>query len=148
MVRICFEIPVRRRRYSSGRPSRSTFRAGHWWAVSRFSSHISGEHNVEKHERARKQNAGVKSTIRGRQAAALDACRAAIGSLGLVCFTGAVWKLIPGHNPPMVLFVATAAWFSVSTWILAVPQVPFLPHSLILFFPACLPASTSVRPAS
>ena len=103
---------------------------------------------VEKHERARKQNAGVKSTIRGRQAAALDACRAAIGSLGLVCFTGAVWKLIPGHNPPMVLFVATAAWFSVSTWIVAVPQVPFLPHSLILFFPACLPASTSVRPAS
>src|SRR5215471_17089079 len=69
---------------------------------------------VEKHERAKKQKAGIQSTIRGRQAAAVDAYGAAMGCLGLMCFAGIVWKLLPGHNPSMVLFAATAAWFGVS----------------------------------
>jgi len=65
----------------------------------------------------KKQKAGIKSTIRGRQAAAVDAYGAAMGCLGLMCFAGVVWKLMPGRNPSMVLFAATAAWFGVSIWI-------------------------------
>lgn len=41
---------------------------------------------VEKHEREKKQQAGISHSVRGRQAAALDARGAAIGSIGLTCF--------------------------------------------------------------
>src|ERR1700736_825820 len=37
---------------------------------------------VEKHEKEKKQRAGIVKTIRGREAAALDARGAAIGSVG------------------------------------------------------------------
>ena len=41
---------------------------------------------VEKHEREKKREAGIFNSYRGRQAAALDAREAAIGSIGLACF--------------------------------------------------------------
>src|SRR6202162_1542720 len=47
---------------------------------------------VEKHEREKKQRAGIMHTIRGRQSAALDARGAAIGSLGLIVFAIVVWR--------------------------------------------------------
>jgi hypothetical protein len=50
---------------------------------------------VEKHEQEKKQKAGIANTIRGREAAALDARGAAIGSIGLVGFAITVWKLAP-----------------------------------------------------
>src|ERR1700685_2252852 len=41
---------------------------------------------VENHEREKKQKAGILHTIRGRQAAAVDARGAAVGSLALMAF--------------------------------------------------------------
>src|SRR3981081_2873096 len=50
---------------------------------------------VEKHEKEKKQQHGLDGTIRGREAAGLDAAGAAIGSIGLVAFSVAAWRLIP-----------------------------------------------------
>lgn len=141
MVRIHCEIPFRRRRYSL-----AGFLAQHFGPVIgglflAFPAIFPASATlVEKLERTKKQNAGIKSTIRGRQAAALDAYGAAMGCLGLMCFAGIVWKLIPGHNPSMVLFAATAAWFGVSIWIWLFRKSR-LPQSLTLFLPACLHSS-------
>src|ERR1700759_2223782 len=56
---------------------------------------------IEKHERDRKQKTGLPGTRRGRQAAALDALGATIGSFGLLGFAAAMWTL-PGRmgSPP------------------------------------------------
>jgi hypothetical protein len=69
---------------------------------------------VEKHEREKKRKAGIINTTRGRQAAALDARGAAIGSIGLACFALLVWKLLPVWNAGVVLLVALGVWFGVS----------------------------------
>src|SRR5579862_4945 len=50
---------------------------------------------VEKHEREKKQKAGIVHTMRGREAAAVDAKGAALGAIGLCCFAWLVWKLLP-----------------------------------------------------
>ncbi|MFZ0580453.1 MAG: DUF3147 family protein [Candidatus Acidiferrales bacterium] len=73
---------------------------------------------LEKHEREKKQAAGISRTIRGRQAAALDARGAAMGSVGLEVFALIVWKLLPRWNGACVLIAALAGWFAVSflTW--------------------------------
>ena len=69
---------------------------------------------IEKHERQKKQRAGISRTIRGRLAAALDARGAAMGSIGLACFGAVVWKLLPVWRPALVLLVASLIWFVVS----------------------------------
>lgn len=69
---------------------------------------------VETHEVEKKRNAGLDGTIRGRQAAALDAAGAALGSVGLMCFAFVVWKLLPESNPVLALAVASAIWLGVS----------------------------------
>jgi uncharacterized membrane protein (GlpM family) len=69
---------------------------------------------VEKHEREKKKQAGIVRTKRGRQAAALDAYGAALGTMGLLCFGLIVWLLLPTHDLPLVLLCATAAWSIVS----------------------------------
>ena len=56
---------------------------------------------IEKHERQKKQRAGIPRTIRGRLAAALDARGAAMGSIGLACFGLVVWKLLPIWSPAL-----------------------------------------------
>ena len=50
---------------------------------------------VEKHEKQKKQQHGLDGTIRGREAAGLDAAGAAIGSIGLIALAVAVWRLMP-----------------------------------------------------
>src|SRR5271169_4143516 len=50
---------------------------------------------VEKHEREKKQNAGILISLRGRQAAALEACGTAMSTIGLACFALVVWRLFP-----------------------------------------------------
>jgi hypothetical protein len=40
---------------------------------------------IEKHETEKKQKAGIMNSMRDRQAAGVDACGAAMGSIGLVC---------------------------------------------------------------
>ena len=85
---------------------------------------------VEKHERERKLEAGIPETIRGRQAAALDARGATMGSVGLTCFALAVWKLLPIWNACLVLFAALAIWLAVSIFIWQVRKHHRSRHSL------------------
>jgi hypothetical protein len=73
---------------------------------------------IEKHERDRKEKAGLPGKRRGQQAAALDAMGAAIGSFGLLAFAVIMWTL-PGHMEPLPVFTAAGtAWLlvSVSLW--------------------------------
>jgi hypothetical protein len=72
---------------------------------------------VEKHEREKKQRAGINDRERGRKAAALDARGAAMGSLGLACFAGAVWRLLPASNASLCLLAALAIWLVLSVLI-------------------------------
>jgi Protein of unknown function (DUF3147) len=75
---------------------------------------------VEKHERERKQQEGMQGSERGRQAARADAAGAAMGSIGLMAFAACVWKLLPGHNPWLVITGAALLWAvcSVAIWFL------------------------------
>jgi hypothetical protein len=72
---------------------------------------------VEKREREKKREAGITNSCRGRQAAALDARGAAIGSIGLACFAFTVWKLLRVWNPIQALSMALGIWVSVSVLI-------------------------------
>jgi uncharacterized protein DUF3147 len=86
---------------------------------------------IEKHENERKQRAGIMQTVRGQQAAALDACGAAMGSVGLAGFAFAVWKLAPIWNGPLTLLTALVVWL-----ILAIVIWRARRHRLFLLFPA------------
>ena len=57
---------------------------------------------IEKHVRRRKEKAGFSRVRRGREAAALDAAGAALGSLGLAAFAVVIWLLIE-RSPALVL---------------------------------------------
>jgi len=74
---------------------------------------------VEKHEREKKQKAGIANTARGRFAAALDARGAAMGSIGLACFALLMWKLLLHWNAALAFATALTAWFvtSVLIWL-------------------------------
>lgn len=69
---------------------------------------------VDKHERQKKQRAGIKQTTRGRQVAGVDAAGAALGSLGLATFAYIIWKLLPVWNVIGVFIAAVGAWLCVS----------------------------------
>jgi hypothetical protein len=70
---------------------------------------------VEKHEAQKKNRAGLEGVSRGRQAAALDAAGAALGSIGLIAFSIVVWRLLVyRHSPVIVLGGATLLWLGVS----------------------------------
>jgi hypothetical protein len=75
---------------------------------------------VEKHEREKKQRAGIAGTIRGRDAAALDARGAAIGSIGLIGFAFTAWRLVPIWNGALALLAALVVWMTLSIliWLL------------------------------
>lgn len=72
---------------------------------------------VEKHEREKKQNAGIVTSIRGRQAAALDARGAAMGAIGLGCFAFVAWELLPHANAVLVLLTGLCVWLAASVLI-------------------------------
>src|ERR1035438_9032369 len=69
---------------------------------------------VDKHERQKKQRAGIAQTTRGRQVAGLDAAGAALGSLGLATFAFVIWKLLPVWSVADAFIAALAAWLWVS----------------------------------
>jgi hypothetical protein len=69
---------------------------------------------VEKHERQKKEAAGMDGTIRGTEAASSDAAGAAMGSIGLIVFALVVWKFMPDQSPWLVLPGATLGWLIVS----------------------------------
>jgi hypothetical protein len=69
---------------------------------------------IEKHEKQKKERAGVNGTHRGRTAAGLDAAGAAIGTIGLLCFAVLVWQLITTYQTWIVLTTATFTLLTVS----------------------------------
>lgn len=64
---------------------------------------------VESHEKRRKRAAGLEGKNRGKDAAALDAVGAALGSIGLVAFAAAV-LLVNAAAPWGSLVLASLAW--------------------------------------
>jgi hypothetical protein len=68
---------------------------------------------VEKHERERKENAGIRGAKRGRDAAALEAAGAALGSIGLIVFATIVWQFASAA-PGIALCLGALAWIGVS----------------------------------
>jgi hypothetical protein len=73
---------------------------------------------IAKHEREKKEQAGLDGSKRGRAAAGVDAAGASLGSIGLVAFAIVVWRELPNFSLPIVLILATLAWLvtSVSLW--------------------------------
>ena len=68
---------------------------------------------IEKHVRERKERAGLPGTRRGKEAAALDAIGAALGSFGLVAFGLVVWLMIVAC-PAWALVLAASSWLAVA----------------------------------
>lgn len=68
---------------------------------------------IEKHERERKEEKGLKGTKRGRSAAALDAAGAGLGSIALAVFGAIIWALAQ-HVAAWTLPLASVAWFAVA----------------------------------
>lgn len=73
---------------------------------------------IEKHERQKKQRAGIEHTSRGRKAAALDAAGAVFGGFGLICFGAVAWLLLPERGALVALGLSGLAWLlvAVSLW--------------------------------
>jgi Protein of unknown function (DUF3147) len=82
---------------------------------------------LEKHEKEKKKKAGIAKTIRGRQAAALDAYAAALGSVGLFFFGLIVWRFLQEHNALSVLLAATALWALTSILLWRARKSPWWP---------------------
>lgn len=72
---------------------------------------------IEKHEREKKEKAGMHGTCRGRAAASVDGAGAAMGSLALIVFAAFVWKMLPSSRSAVVLGVGTLVWFGLSVWV-------------------------------
>ena len=68
---------------------------------------------VEKHERERKEKAGLVGTNRAKDAAALDAAGASLGAVGLLGFGLVAWGL-GLHQPWRVLGLALGLWTLIS----------------------------------
>ena len=72
---------------------------------------------IEKHEKQQKEKNGINGTVRGRQAASVDAAGSAMGSLGLLVFAAIIWQFLPAHSAEAVLAAATVAWAVVSVFV-------------------------------
>ncbi len=73
---------------------------------------------IEKHVRERKEKAGLSGARRGREAAALDAAGAVLGSIGLAAFAVVIWLGIE-RSAPLALLLATAVWLvvAIAAWL-------------------------------
>ena len=69
---------------------------------------------IEKHEKQKKERAGLRGFVRGRKAAGVDAAGSAIGGVGLLVFAGLVKVLIVSHGAWLALTEATVGWLAVS----------------------------------
>ena len=74
---------------------------------------------IEKHERERRQKAGLDGTEAARKAAAVDAGDAAMGSVGLFIFALLVSQFLREFEPWMVIGGGALSWAaaSVSLWL-------------------------------
>jgi hypothetical protein len=70
---------------------------------------------IEKHVRERKEKAGLAGARRGKEAAALDAVGAALGSFGLAAFGLVIWLMIV-QSPAWALVLAAASWLAVAVF--------------------------------
>jgi hypothetical protein len=68
---------------------------------------------IEKHVRERKEKKGLQAARRGKEAAALDAVGAALGSFGLAAFGLVVWLMMV-QSAAWALVLGAAAWLSVA----------------------------------
>jgi hypothetical protein len=68
---------------------------------------------IEKHERERKQKLGLAGRRRGREAVALDAAGAVLGSIGLMVFALIVWSSVQGYGFG-ALVLASFGWLVIS----------------------------------
>jgi hypothetical protein len=68
---------------------------------------------IEKHVRERKEKAGLAGQRRGKEAAALDAIGASLGSFGLAAFGLVSWLIII-ESAAWALLLATATWLAVA----------------------------------
>lgn len=75
---------------------------------------------IEKHEKQKKEQKGLHGSERGRDAAALCAAGAAMGSIGMMLFSLFVWKLLPHDSAIWALSGASLVWFlsSAGLWLL------------------------------
>jgi len=69
---------------------------------------------IEKHEKQKKEQAGLRGAGRGRKAAAVDAAGAAIGSLGLFVFALLVKRFLIEFDSLLVLTASTVIWAAVA----------------------------------
>ncbi len=70
---------------------------------------------VANDQQARKERVGLHGVRRGRQAAALDALGATLGSSGLLAFALIVWWLTVQQHRTTALLAATLAWLATAT---------------------------------
>jgi hypothetical protein len=68
---------------------------------------------IEKHARERKEKTGLPGARRGKEAAALNAVGAALGSFGLAAFGLVIWLMIMS-SPALALPLAAASWLGVA----------------------------------
>jgi hypothetical protein len=68
---------------------------------------------IENHVRERKEKAGLPGARRGKEAAALDAAGAALGSFGLAAFGLVIWIIIT-RSSAWALVLAAASWLAVA----------------------------------
>jgi len=59
----------------------------------------------------------MNGTVRGREAASVDAAGSAMGSLGLLVFAVIIWQFLPAHSGWIVFGAATVAWAVVSVFV-------------------------------
>jgi hypothetical protein len=69
---------------------------------------------IQNDEKRRKAEIGKDGSQRGRDAAALDAFGATLGSLGLIAFALSLWKLADIISPAALLAIAFASWALIS----------------------------------
>ncbi len=68
---------------------------------------------IEKHERERKEKKGLQGATRGKNAAALDAAGAGLGSAAMAVFGAFMWGFAH-YGPVASLTAATVLWFAVA----------------------------------
>ena len=69
---------------------------------------------IDKHEKEKKERAGLNGRGRARQLVSADAAGTAIGSIGLVVFALVIHEWIRHHSTWLVIGGATVVWLGVS----------------------------------
>ena len=75
---------------------------------------------IAKHQREKKEKAGMPGERTAQAVASVDSAGAAMGTLGLLAFGLFVWRMLPQHSTWVVLVAATFIWFGVgvAVWML------------------------------